>query len=149
MAKVEGRLPWFLPEGRHFLYQVLAGSREIRVGSLYGGETKMVMEAGSNALYAQGHLLFLRDGTLMAKPFDLKRLVTTGEAIPVAEQIQSVLNSGTVGVFSVSETGMLAYCSGMAFSGLQLTWFDRSGKRPRLVSLPISSSFKSHRTKRA
>src|SRR5579863_2359525 len=136
LKAVQGRLPWFLPDGRHFLYQVQPGNSVIRVASLDGGETKMVTEAGSSALYAQGHILFLREGTLMAQPFDLKRLANTGEAVPVAEQIQTVLNSGTVGVFSVSETGMLAYRTGMAFGGLQLTWFDRSGKPGPTVGEP-------------
>jgi Tol biopolymer transport system component/predicted Ser/Thr protein kinase len=138
LKTAQGRLPWFLPDGQHFLYQVLGANPAIRVGSLDGGETKMVMEAGSNALYAQGHILFLRDGTLMAQVFDPKRLVTTGEAVPVAEQIQTVLNSGTVGVFSVSETGMLAYRSGIAFGGLQLTWFDRNGEQGAAVGEPAN-----------
>ncbi len=133
---VRGRLPWFLPDGRHFLYQNQPGNLTIFVGSLDGGESKVVTEAGSNALYAQGHILFLRNGTLMAQPFDPKRLVTTGEAVPAAEQVQTVLNSGTVGVFSVSETGMLAYRTGMAFGGLRLTWFDRSGKQGATVGEP-------------
>jgi serine/threonine protein kinase len=133
-----GRLPWFLPDGRQFLFQVLGGRPATRVGSLDGGESKMVTEAGSNALYAQGHILYLRDGTLMAQPFDPKRLMTTGEAVPVAEQIQTVLNTGTVGVFSVSETGMLAYRTGVAFGGLQLTWFDRSGKQGAAVGEPAN-----------
>src|SRR5579863_1587980 len=136
LKAVQGRLPWFLPDGRHFLYQVQPGNSVIRVASLDGGETKMVTEAGSNALYAQGYLLFLREGTLMTQPFDPKRLVTTGEAVPVAEQIQRVLNTGTVGVFSVSETGMLTYRSGAGFGGLHLTWFDRSGKQGVAVGEP-------------
>ncbi|MGD1091622.1 MAG: protein kinase [Bryobacteraceae bacterium] len=136
ISTAQGRLPWFLPDGRHFLYQVQPGNSTIRAGSLDGGESKMVIEAGSNALYAEGHLLFLRDGALMAQTFDAKRLVTTGEAVPVAEHIQTVLNSGTVGVFSVSQTGMLAYRSGLGFSGLELTWYDRAGKKGAEVGEP-------------
>jgi Tol biopolymer transport system component len=141
----QGRMPWFLPDGRHFLYQTQPGivtilnqsaNMTILVGSLDGGESKPVTEVGSNALYAQGYLLFLREGTLMAQPFDPKRLVTTGEAAPVAEQIQRVLNTGTVGVFTVSETGMLTYRSGAGFGGLLLTWFDRSGKQGSTVGEP-------------
>src|SRR5579863_3867261 len=41
VAKGGGRLPWFLPDGRHFLYQVQPGNSVIRVASLGGGETKM------------------------------------------------------------------------------------------------------------
>ena len=136
ISGVQGRLPWFLPDGRHFLYQNQPGNLRICVGSLDGGESKVVTEAGSNALYAQGHIMFLRNGTLMAQPFDSKRLVTTGEAVPVAEQVQTVLNSGTVGVFSVSETGKLAYRTGTAFGGFRLTWFDRSGKQEATVGEP-------------
>jgi serine/threonine protein kinase/Tol biopolymer transport system component len=136
LSPAQGRFPWFLPDGRHFLYQNEPGLSTISVGSLDGGESKVVTEAGSNTLYAQGHILFLRNSTLMAQPFDPKRLVTTGEAAPAAEQIQTVLNSGTVGVFSVSETGMLAYRTGTAFGGFLLTWFDRSGKRGATVGEP-------------
>jgi Tol biopolymer transport system component len=135
----QGRLPWFLPDGRHFLYEApVAENRKIYVASLDDSENKAVTEAGSNPLYAQGHLLFLREGTLMAEPFDAGRLVVTGEAVPVPgiEQVQSVLNSGTVGVFSVSSNGMLAYRTGAKFSGLQLTWFDRSGKLGTTVGAP-------------
>jgi eukaryotic-like serine/threonine-protein kinase len=137
-SPTQGRLPWFLPDGRHFLYQSQPGDLAILVGSLDGGASKLVMEAGSEALYAQGHILFLRNGTLMAQPFDPKRLMTSGEAVPIAEQIQTVLNSGTVGVFSVSETGMLAYRMGVGAGGLLLAWFDRSGKQGATVGEPAN-----------
>jgi eukaryotic-like serine/threonine-protein kinase len=140
MSATQGRLPWFLPDGRHFLYQSQPGNGNlaILVGSLDGGESKVVMEAGSEALFAQGYILFLRNGTLMAQPFDPKRLMTSGEAVPIAEQIQTVLNSGTVGVFSVSETGMLAYRTGVGAGGLLLTWFDRSGKQEATLGEPAA-----------
>jgi Tol biopolymer transport system component len=64
----------------------------------------------------------------MAQPFDEKRLATTGEAAPVAEQVRNVISDGgTVGVFSVSREGLLAYQAGVRGSQ-QLTWFDRTGK---------------------
>ena len=53
--------------------------------------------------------------------------------MPVAEQVQGVLNSGRVGAFSVSETGLLAYREGAGASGAFLTWFDRSGKQGTAV----------------
>jgi len=62
----------------------------------------------------------------MAQSFDAKALRTTGEAVPVAERVETFLNNGT-GAFSVSTTGILAYQTGMGDVG-QLTWFDRSGK---------------------
>ena len=139
ISATQARLPWFLPDGRHFLYQSVTGNGlAIRVGSLDGGESKLLTEADSNALYAQGHILFLRNVALMAQPFDPKRLITTGEAVPIAEQIQTVLNSGTVGVFSASETGMLAYRTGVGAGGLLLTWFDRSGKQGATLGDPAN-----------
>jgi dipeptidyl aminopeptidase/acylaminoacyl peptidase len=78
-------------------------------------------------MYTQGHLVYVRDGALVAQPFDPVRLALTGEAVPVGEDIQRVLNSGTVGVFSVSETGLLAYRTG-APADYQLRWLDRGGR---------------------
>jgi Tol biopolymer transport system component/predicted Ser/Thr protein kinase len=136
-----GRLPWFLPDGRHFLYEdqrareVSFSPNEsaitIRVSSLDGGGPKTLLDADSNAVYAQGHLLFTREGTLMAQPFDTKRLETAGEAVPVAEGVQGVLNTRTAGVFSISDTGLLALHAGEG--ALVLTWFDRGGKRGATV----------------
>src|SRR6266852_3721570 len=68
----------------------------------------VVAEANSNAVYSQGYVLFLRETTLMAQPFDATRLVTTGDAVSVAER---VLNAPGLarGMFSVSGSGLLAY----------------------------------------
>ena len=68
----------------------------IYLASLDSAERKLLLNADStNVLYTQGHLLFLRETTLMAQPFDARRLVLTGDAFPIAEQIQ------TQGVFAV------------------------------------------------
>ncbi len=126
-----GSFPWFLPDGRHFLYQEQQGSDSaslpIRVGSL-DGSPSAVVGSGTNAIYAQGHMLFIRQNTLMAQPFDIERLVTTGQSVPVAERVESVLGSGRVGAFSASEGGLIVYQEASAGVGAVLTWFDRSGK---------------------
>jgi serine/threonine protein kinase len=103
----QGSFPFFLPDGQHFLYQQqdsVSGGFPIRVGSLNGSTDKAV-GSGSNPLYAQGHLLFLREDTLMAQPFDLESLTTTGEGLPVAEQVQSVLGSGRAGASRFPKAG--------------------------------------------
>jgi Tol biopolymer transport system component len=129
VSSEEGSFPWFLPDGRHFLYQAGGGGQpEIRIGSL-DGSPSIKLGAGSNAVFANGHILFARDATLMALPFDTGRLTSTGDAIPLAERIQSVLASGRAAAFSVSETGLLAYREGRAAGGYTLTWTDRSGTR--------------------
>ncbi|MGO9257124.1 MAG: protein kinase domain-containing protein [Bryobacteraceae bacterium] len=136
-----GRLPWFLPGGRYFVYEgdleesQRANGRKvaIRVNSLDGGQAKTLLQADSNAVYAQGHLLFVRENTLMAQPFDAKRLATAGEAVPVAERVQSVLANRPAGVFSVSQTGLLAFRTSEGQGGDVLTWFDHGGKRGATV----------------
>ena len=128
--------PHFLPDGRHFLYRQVRGSRpgeRVRgatfVGSLDSSDTVMVLESdGSNVQYAQGRLLFLRGTTLMAQPFDAERLTVTGEPVPVAEEI--VISGGPpIGQFSASVGGVLAFRSdSVTTSRSKLVWFDRSGK---------------------
>jgi eukaryotic-like serine/threonine-protein kinase len=74
----------------------------------------------------------------MAQPFDPGKLQTTGDAVPIAEDVgtNGVVGSG---FFSASPSGVLAYVSGGSATHLQLTWFDRSGKR--LGSVGAVSSF--------
>jgi Tol biopolymer transport system component len=126
------RMPFFLPDGRHFLYRAVkpgGGGGPVYVASLDSSERKFLLNSdSSNVLYTQGHLLFLRETTLMAQPFDPRSLTLTGEAFPVAEQIQTQGNP-PAGVFSASENGVLAYQTGSSPVSFELTWFDRSGKK--------------------
>jgi serine/threonine protein kinase len=129
------RWPWFLPDGRHFLYLAIAREQSsIRVGSLDSSESRPVLENQLNAIYSEGYLLYVRDTTLMAQPFDVKRLITTGEAVPLAEQIRT-LPVSLRGVFSASASGVLVYQTG-ARTATQLTWFDRTGRRTATLGDP-------------
>ncbi|HET6199252.1 MAG: protein kinase [Candidatus Acidiferrales bacterium] len=128
------RWPYFLPDGRHFLY--LAGNpltptgsptNSIMVGSLDSKETKFLFHSHSNAIYASGNVLFLRQNTLMAQPFDTKRLELDGDAVPIAEDVEDVAPR-VQGSFSASDNGTLAYLE-TASAARQLLWFDRSGKQ--------------------
>jgi Tol biopolymer transport system component len=125
--------PYFLPDGQHFLYlrRGITGSESdtgIYVASLASKESKLLLHASSNVAYAQGYLIFQREGTLMAQPFDAKRQEVTGDAFPIAEQIQDEPYMAR-GVFAVSENGVLAYQTGSVRSESQLAWFDRNGKQ--------------------
>ena len=129
-ARKEIQVGWpeFLPDGRHFIYLAANQKQDqtaYRIGSLDSSETKPFAPAQSMLVYApQGYLLFLKDRTLMAQPFDAKAVKTTGEAMPLAEQI----GTDAVGLarFSISRDGVLAYRTGE--SGGRLLWMDRSGK---------------------
>jgi eukaryotic-like serine/threonine-protein kinase len=139
--------PHFLPDGRHFLYFVVGSkvrgvtdSRAVYVGSLDPGERhKLVLEGGTNAKYANGHLVFLRAGTLLAQPFDLERRELRGVAAQLVENVQiagaSGGTSGMAGALSVSDTGVLAYQPALTTRS-QLAWYDRSGTRIKRLGEP-------------
>src|SRR5713101_7655451 len=132
--------PSFLPDGRHFLYRGATGSETsgpIYLGSLDSAERKFLLDAdASNVVYTQGHLLFLREKTLMAQPFDARRLTLTAGAFPIAENIQTQGNYPPSGVFSASENGVLTYQAGAATANSQLVWFDRAGKQIGVLGDP-------------
>ena len=129
--------PWFLPDGRHYIYYSRVSgtvASSIYLASLDGPDRARLVDSGQAAAYAPpapgaryGHLLFLRDGTLMAQPMEPERYTLAGEPFPVAERVGAVL---ALGYFSVSANGVLAYrtgaSTGASFS--QLNWLDSSGK---------------------
>ncbi|MEO5924074.1 MAG: protein kinase [Bryobacteraceae bacterium] len=121
--------PHFLPDGRHFIYTATqAGDMPVLVGSLDepGKPGKEVVKAQSDAQYSQGHLLFLRESTLMAQPFDAVKLETTGDAVAVAEDIPTYTNPSRIAGYFVSPSGLLVYASGAGQS--RAVWMDRQGK---------------------
>jgi eukaryotic-like serine/threonine-protein kinase len=142
-GEVTHRFPWFLPDGRHFLY--LDRNSDAEKDAIYAGDLdskirSRIVAADSNAVYTPGQLLFVRGGTVMAQPFDAQKFQTSGDPVPVAEQVVS--NAGGVfaqGLFSASQSGVLAYISGGAGTGSQLVRFDRSGKVVGTVGVPIAA----------
>ncbi len=130
--------PRFLPDGRHFLYQSWVTKPEdsaIFIASLDGADRKLLLNNDSNAVYAApGFLLFARETTLMAQPFDADRLLLSGEPFSVAEQV-FFKDQYSYSNFSISETGTMVFCSG-SIANRQLVWFDREGKSLGTVGPP-------------
>jgi hypothetical protein len=134
--------PQFLPDGRHFIYLARATVVEnagVYLATLDGKDRKLLLRTPLAAAYVPAaasreadHLLFLRDGTLMAQPMNGRTFEVVGEAFPLAEHVGSYLSYGA---FSASTNGVLAYRSGAGASGnSQLMWFDREGKSLGAVS---------------
>jgi eukaryotic-like serine/threonine-protein kinase len=127
-------LPSFLPDGRHFVYTRVSKESGIYVGSLDAKpeeqSSKPLLESQFGAVYAPtprsvvGHLLFLRDGTMMAQPFDPGRLELTGDAVSVVAHVGSFANFGE---FTVSDNGVLVYDASDA-PNFQLTRLRPAGK---------------------
>jgi len=137
------RWPHFLPDGRHFLFTAAIGAccppikpAVIRVGTLDSMEAATLFEAESSVEYASGHLLFWREGTLMAERFDPDVRQVRGEPFPVAEQVRR--EASRYASFSVSESGILAYAHGAPETNTRLTWFDREGRQLGTVGEPGS-----------
>jgi serine/threonine protein kinase/Tol biopolymer transport system component len=130
------RWPFFLPDGRHFLYYARSGRPEnsaVFVASLDSSETRRLVETTSNAAYAPpGYLLFERDGKLVAQRFDAETLDLEGEAVVVAEDVAYDAGAWR-SLFAVSEDGVLAYQTILGFTN-QVAWFDREGKRLGILS---------------
>ena len=126
------RWPYFLPDGRHFLYFIRSSqpqNRAIAVGMLDGKETTRLMSGESNVAYASpGYLLFWRDGTVLAQAFDAGKLQLTGNPFSVAEQV-GYIEANSYAAFSVSGNGILISRSGAFFNKNQPTWFDRKGNQ--------------------
>jgi Tol biopolymer transport system component len=137
--EIEHIWPYFLPDGRHFIYLVRNAQPEnsaIYVGSLDSKETKSLLQVHSSTVYAPpGYLLFVRENTLMAQPFDADTLDLKGDAFPVAEQASRNPIVGRA-MFSVSENGVLVMRSGGINNNAQLTWFDRAGKQLGAITAP-------------
>jgi hypothetical protein len=130
-GEIAHRYPSFLPDGKSFLYVAAtadAARVAIKVGSLdLSAEHRVLLDAGSAAVFADGYLLYVAAGTLMARPFDPVRLAFTGEARVLADAVGMTFgntnNLGGQPSFSASP-GVLAYVSQDLG---QFTWRDRAG----------------------
>ena len=82
----------------------------------------------SNAIYASGRLLYQRENSLVAQPFDPSNGKFSGEPQTLSENVQFDAGLWRMNV-SASTDGMMLYASGTASGTEILTWYDRSGKR--------------------
>jgi len=131
---INHRFPNFLPDGRHFLFDYAYSKDGIYVGSLDSPDIKVISPGpSSDAAYASGYLLLVREGKLWAQPFDARGLRVTGEPFLVADGIRWAFDRRAAD-FSVASNGMLIFLSTVG-SGQRLVWFDREG-REQGVAVP-------------
>lgn len=131
------RLPHFLPDGRGILVSV-SGKEEtgIAVIPTSGGVPKRLIENATDARFvAPSHLVFAREGVLMAVPFDLANLQVTGTALPLISNVlhsvegaRPAMETGAA-FFDVSPSGTLVYADGGMFptERFRLVWVTRDG----------------------
>jgi Tol biopolymer transport system component len=128
------RFPHFLPDGRHYLYLSTgsdARDRVVYVGTIGSAERQPLEGIAAEVKYSSGHLVFIRDGALMAQPFDVDRLALAGDAFPIADRFAPP--TALTWSFSVSTGGILAYRAtaggAAAVANHELVWRDRKGTR--------------------
>ncbi len=135
------RHPRWLPDGKRFLYlaRFPEGAQEgqaIMAASLENGDDRLLVRSPAAAEFASGHLLYLMENTLMAQPFDPVSLEFKGDPVPVADSVAVMSTATAQGVFSASETGVLAFQSGTLSWDQVLRWRDREGKTLEAIGEP-------------
>jgi Tol biopolymer transport system component len=129
---VSHRWPHFLPDGEHFLYvNAPNGSctelNELHFASIDGKQDVSLMRTCSSATFANGNLLFWRDGNVVAQRFDPNKRVLSGAPAAIVEHA-NFEPLFSIAEFSISAEGKLVYMAGDAPTGSQLVWYDRDGK---------------------
>jgi serine/threonine protein kinase/WD40 repeat protein len=126
------RWPFFLPDGKHFLYVALhhdpskSANNTLYYASLDGRENRPLLRSQSNAVYASGFLLLGRGDQIIAQRFDPSTGTLIGEPQNVAKGVMNDTSTWHMDA-SASNDGLLVFGSG-ASGDLQLVWLDRSGK---------------------
>ena len=138
LGELEHSWPQFLPDGHHFIYFARSAQPEnsaIYVASIDEPSSRRLLQVHSSAAYAMpGYILYVRDTTLMAQPFDAEKRELTGEAVPIAEEVARNPVNGRA-FFSVSDKGILSLRTG-GVARNQLMWFDRTGKQLGVFTSP-------------
>jgi len=140
-VNVSDRWPFFLPDGKHFLFlhTPMGGAddhNEIRFGSTDGGEERLLLQGRYFTFaYASGWLLVGHEGSLQAWRFNPSNGKLQSEAIQLTDKLASD-EITALSVFSVSGQGELLYQQGGGGSGDRHVWVDQSGKQLSQVSEP-------------
>jgi serine/threonine protein kinase len=127
------RWPFFLPDGRHFLYLAIhhdpskSANNAVYYASLDGRENRQLFRSQSNAVYGSGFLLFARGDQLLAQPFDPATGTVSGEPQGVAVGVMNDISTWHMDA-SASNNGLLVLGSG-GTADWQLIWADRNGNQ--------------------
>ena len=136
--------PSFLPDGRHFTFIRIETSEDSPVAAQPGGtwmasldssQARKLMDTTSYTEYAPpGYLLYVRDGALLAHPFDAEGGSLRGEPFRIEQGLETFMGIGLPS-FSSSGTGLLAYHD-EGGSQSRLVWKDRRGSVLAQVGTP-------------
>ena len=133
------RWPTFVPGGEAVLYTVDQpgglDTFEVAVVSLATGAQQTLVRGTDGTVTASGHLVFGREASLWAVPFDADRLTVSGELAPMVEGVQ--VNTGGWAQYALASDGTLVYLPASDGGGLELVWVDRvTGEETPLAAPP-------------
>jgi eukaryotic-like serine/threonine-protein kinase len=132
--------PMALPDGRHFVHLAQRQDGFVAVLATIGGPQVMALGAVQSQVLPtrSGHVLFVRDGILLAQKLDLAAGRLTGDATVLAQDL-TVPSPGRFfdGRFSAS-SDMLVYIDSKVSTraDAELALFDRAGQRQATVGEP-------------
>ena len=135
--------PHILADGSAVLFSAASSpgasaAYRIAVLSLLDGKQRILTEGSYPQVTSSGHLLFLREGSILAMVFDADRLEVSGVAVPVLEDVATL---GVFPRFSVAGDGSMVYLpKSAASSGDTLVWLDLDGHETALTAPPKSYS---------
>ncbi len=142
-SKGEGshRWPSFLPDGQTALFTILHESDRqdrstVAAVSLSTGRITTIVHGGSYGRYVPpAHLVYARNGTLLAVSFDPQTLKTTGSPVALVNSVVMGRNSWLNAEFATSSSGSLAYAHDPSPQPLGLlVWVDRDGRAEPITS---------------
>jgi Tol biopolymer transport system component len=127
--------PQLLPDGSSVILTAFDGFHQaIWIQSLKTGERQKLLDGGSYAHYASGgYLVYSRENSVLAAPFDSDKLKVTGPSQPIA--VDLALDDGPQ--FALSPLGWLVYLAGDVGKGKDsLVWVDGSGRAKPAFQAP-------------
>jgi serine/threonine protein kinase len=127
------RHPRFLPDGRSFVFVTRSSPTsevyDVLLGSLDGGEPRLITRSEAQAEVSHGHILTAFEGILLATPIDMAAVELTGGGFPIVENIMIPAGTGA-GVFSISDDGLMVFQTGASTANRVLEWIEiESGAR--------------------
>ena len=139
--------PQLLPDGKSVLFTVIGpsggwGDGSLVVQDIASGERRAVIERATYGRYlSTGHIVYAQaDGTILAVPFDLRRLRVEGTPFPVASEVRVAYVRGAAS-FAVSDGGTLAFVRGTSETRYVLSWLDRDGTVVRQLGPPLNAGW--------
>jgi Tol biopolymer transport system component len=120
--------PFFLPDGRHYLFAAndAQGPKTLKLGRLDSTENTVLMPIESRFEYSSGHIFYVSQQTLIARPFSAESQRFTGDAFPITDRMQTQYLGRAD--FSLSQRGDMTYITDVQQPLSRLLWFDRSGR---------------------